>query len=182
LQGLSPHHSALLIGRLPQRFYIDSRSLFRFRFLWSSKIVSAEKFFATTMLTPATAADWHGITILRCTANTVADPDSLSATLWALNEVFAGDEFSMEKIASLQKIPRDWAGKRIVLASHDEFTVTAGQPVTSETISSQTLGDWHICEIGPVRAGESVQLQTALPERVFVAASVFPEWMSLRQF
>jgi hypothetical protein len=182
LQGLSPHHSMLPIDQLPPRFYMENRSLSRFRFLWPAKIVSAEKFFSTTTLVPATAEDWHGLTILRCTTNTTAGADSLSAALWALNEVFGGDEFRIEKIASLQKVPCDWAGKRIVLASHDEFTVTAEQHVASKKISSEALGDWHVCEIGPVRAGESIRLQTALPQRVFLSVSVLPEWMSLRTF
>ncbi len=180
LQGLSPHPLAPSLDQLPPQFYMDSRSLLRFRYVWSPQYLTAEKFLATTKLDSATTTDWHGITILSCTPSTTANIDSLSARLWALNEVFGGDEFSIERIASLQQIPTAWAGKKIVLISHDDFTVTADQDVKSRRISSETLGDWHTCEIGPVRVGENIRLQAASPERVFLAASVFPEWMSLR--
>jgi len=179
LQGQSPHFSVLPLSRLPRQFYIDGRSLLRFKFVWSADIVPMEKFFATTTLTPVKAVDCHDIMILRGTANTPADADSLSATLWALNEVFQGNEFRIENIESLQKIPGNWVGKKIVLASHGEFTVTAEQGVTSKKISSKTLGDWNVYEIGPMRAGENIQLHSASPEKIILSASVLPEWMSL---
>src|ERR1019366_6240417 len=65
LQDKSPRHYALHTGQLPPRFYVDSRSLMRFQFVWPPELAPMETFFATTALNPATATDWHGITILR---------------------------------------------------------------------------------------------------------------------
>ena len=182
LQGESPCHYTLNLGQLPPRFYVDSRSLMRFQFAFPLFAAPMEQFFSTTALRPATATGWHGITILRADTNAPVAADSLSATLWVLNGAFEGNEFRLESLKALQEIPNAWAGKRLVLVSRGNFIVTSGQDVKVSRISSAQLGNWHVCEISPLHAGETIRLQGSPPEEIFAAVSVFPEWMSLQKY
>ena len=182
LQDKSPRHQPLQIGQLPPRFYMDSRSLMRFQFALSSKTGVMDDFFSTTALRPATVTDWQGVTIVRGDTNSQPTADSLSAELWVLNEAFGGNEFRIEPPETLQKIPGAWAGKKLVLASRENFTVASGQKARFTEINGGALGDWRVCEMGPLNASESIRLQGASPEMMVAAVSVFPEWMSLQQF
>jgi hypothetical protein len=182
LQGKSPRYYPLKLGQLPSRFYIESRPLMRFQFALRLKTAPMEDFFSMTALRPATLTDWQGVTILRGDANSHTTTNSLSATLGILNETFGGDEFRVESPGMLQKIPEAWAGKKLVLASRGNFTVTTGQNVKSANISSAAFGNWQACEISPLRAGEGIRLQNPSPETIVIAISVFPEWMSLQRF
>jgi len=182
LQDLTPRHHSLQIGQLPPRFYMDSRSLMRFQFALSSKTGVMDDFFRTTALQPATTTDWQGVTILRGDTNSRPAADSLSARLWVLNEAFGGNEFRIEPPETLQKIPDALAGKKLVLASRQNFTVASGQKASFTEINDGALGDWRVCEIGPLNAAESIRLRGVAPAAMVVAVSVFPEWMSLQQF
>ena len=179
LQGKTPRPYTLGLAELSSWFYVDSRSLMRFAYEWPPERMSAERFFGQEALTPVTAADWHGITVLRGDSTAPLAGDSLSESFWALNEVFAGDEFRLESTNTPSAIPEDWAGKKLVMASRGKFSL-AGAP-TSE-LHSPLLGRWYYCAISPVHGGDSIHLQTTSAEKVFVATSVYPAWISLRKF
>jgi hypothetical protein len=177
LRGQTPHHYAL--EHLPPRFYVDSRSLMRFAFVWPPDRLSMEQFFASVNLTPATSANWHGITILQGQSGGALDNGSWSAPLWALNEAFGGDEFHLDSTAALAKIPDGWEGNKLVLASRGDFGVTG---VRTSEISSPLLGNWRICEINPLHRGDDLRVQTNSPDAIWAAPGAFPAWLSLRKF
>jgi len=181
LQGLEPLHHALLPGKLPSRFYVDSRSRLRFQYIWPSSLVPLESFFATTTLEPATTTGWRGITLLRGDTNRVPETGSLPARLWVLNECFGGDEFRIESAASVGVVPAGWDGRKLVLASEQPFIVTVDGAVREGTRVATTLGAWHVCEFNPVRAGQKILVRGATPEEIMAAVSAFPAWMSLRK-
>jgi hypothetical protein len=164
---------------LPPQFYVESRSLMRFQFVFPSDKMAMADFFATTALTPATAADWHGVTIFRGDRNAPVTPESPSAVFWALNTLFGPDEFRLEPAASLQTIPADWAGKKLVLASPGPFSLN-GQPA-SKVITNTIFGRWHVAEFSPLHGGGTISLSSGATEKVFVGVSVFPEWMSVQK-
>jgi hypothetical protein len=182
LQGLATHSLPLILEKLPAGFYMDSRSLLRFQFIWPEQLVSLDHFFAGTQLTPTTDFDWHGITILRGHAGQPGTPDSLSAILWVMNRAFAGDEFRLETTAAAAVIPTDWEGKKLVFASRHNFTVTPAEKLSVTNFNQATLGEWHVCEISPLRPGEKFEIQGAAPDEVAVAVGALPEWMSLRKY
>ncbi len=165
----------------PPFFYVESRSLMRFQFVFPPESVSLEKFLATTMLTPATAATWQGITIFRGEPAATVATESPSASLWALNTRFGPDEFRRAPVSALAKIPADWAGKKLVLVSQSDFTVSGDRARQKELLSSPAFGSWHVCEISRLRADETITLQATSPENIFVGISVFPEWMSVQK-
>ena len=181
LQGKIPDRYSLAEHQWPPQFYVESRSLMRFQFVFPPAKVSMEDFFAIAALTPATESNWHGITMFRGDTNAPVAADAPNGPLWALNTIFGPDEFRLEPAASLQKIPADWAGKKLVVVSREKFGVTTRLDAPAKTIASATTGDWHVCEISPLRAGETIGLETAAPEKVFVGVGVFPEWMSLQK-
>lgn len=182
LQEFGFHRVLLTDSHLPSEFFIDSRSLLRFQFVWPGNLVLFDSFFPGTLLSPATKANWHGITILRGQPNRPATAESFNAILWVMNGAFHGDEFRLETATNLYSIPADWAGKKLVLASRHDFTVTPSEKITSANFTNDVLGDWHVCEISPVRPGEKFELRGATPSGVNAAVSALPEWMSLRKY
>jgi hypothetical protein len=180
LQDKEPRPFVVGSAPLPSSFYVDSRSLMRFRFVWPFG-VPAESVFATAALVPATATHWHGVTILRNDPKMSA-ADSLSAPLWAFNEAFAGDEFRLESLEDLKNIPASWAGKTLVVASRDDFTIESAQPVKSCAVSNAVLGRWQLRLISPLRAGQNMAVHGAPGQKIYVAISALPSWMSLKQF
>ena len=181
LQGRIPDRYSLTLGQCPAWFYMESRSLLRFQFAYPPEKVSMENFLAHTALTPAAESNWHGITMFRGDTNAPVAADAPTAPLWALNTIFGPDEFRLEPAASLRKIPADWAGKKLVIVSREKFGVTTRLDAQAKTISSATVGRWQVYEISPLRAGETIRLETASPEKIFMGVSVFPEWMSLQK-
>ena len=182
LQDLVTHSPPLILGKLPAAFYMDSRSLLRFQFIWPDQLVPLDNFFTGILLTPATEANWHGITILRGEPGQPIAPESANANLWVLNRVFGGDEFRLEITTNMISIPTDLAGKKMVFASRRNFTVTPGEKFSATNFTNVTLGGWHVCEISPLQLGEKFELHGAAPEDVITAVSALPEWMSLRKY
>jgi hypothetical protein len=181
LQGKIPRHMVLDYGHWPAQFYIESRSLMRFQFVFPFDQAAMGSFFANTTLTPATTSDWHGITIFRADTHAPAGADSVGAALWPLNMVFGRDEFSLEPVANLAQIPVDWAGKKIVVISRQPFDLDTQMPVKKQTLSSASNGVWYVCEITSARAKEAVGLPASLSEKVLLGVGIFPEWMSLQK-
>ena len=181
LQGKIPRHMVLDYGHWPAQFYIESRSLMRFQFVFPFDQAGMDSFFANTTLTPATTFDWHGITIFRADTNAPAGPDSVAAPLWPLNTIFGRDEFSLEPVVSLAQIPVDWAGKKIILVSRQPFDLDTQMPVKKQTLSSPANGVWYVCEITSARANETVGVPASLSEKVVLGVGIFPEWMSLQK-
>jgi hypothetical protein len=182
LQGLATHNLPLILEKLPPEFYLDSRSLLRFQFIWPDQLVSLDHFFIGTQLTSATDFDWHGITILHGQPGQPVAPESANAVLWVMNRAFAGDEFRLEVTTNIISIPADWAGKKLTLASRHDFSVTPGEEISAANFTQATLGEWHVCEISPLRSGEKIEIQGAAPAEVITAVSALPEWMSLRKY
>ena len=182
LQNLTTHELPLIPGKLPPEFYLDSRSLLRFQFIWPDQLVSLDNFFADILLTPATQANWQGITILRGQPGQPVTPESDNANLWVMNRTFGGDEFRLETTTNIISIPADWAGRKLVFASRHNFTVTPGEKITETHLAEAVLGDWHVYEISPLRSGEKFELHGAAPSEVITAVSALPEWMSLRKY
>ena len=182
LQNFTAHERPLILGKLPAEFYLDSRSLLRFQFIWPDQLVPLDNFFADILLTPATQANWQGITILRGQPGQPVTPESANAILWVMNRAFAGDEFRLEVTTNIISIPADWAGKKLAFASRENFTVTPGEKISATNFTQATLGEWHVFEISPLRAGEKFELHGAAPAEVITAVSALPEWMSLRKY
>jgi hypothetical protein len=183
LQGVPTHSLPLILEKLPSEFYLESRSLLRFQFIWPDQLVSLDNFFAGILLTPATKADWHGITILRGQPGQPIVSESANAVLWVMNRAFAGDEFRLETTAATTVVPKDWAGKKLAFASQHNYIVNTEEKMSSTNFTHVTLGEWHVCEISPLRPGEKFELQGgAAPAEVITAVSALPEWMSLRKY
>jgi len=178
LQGRSPHCFALDDRPLPPWFYVDSRSLMRFAFVWPPPGFLSSDFFGQVTLTPATTTDLQGITYFRGETAAGLTGGSLSEPFWALNEVFGGEEFRLESTADLSKLPESWAGKKLVVLSRSKLSLTGGK--TGE-VSNRRLGRWYYCAISPLPANDAVHLQSDPAEKIYVAISVFPAWLSLRK-
>jgi hypothetical protein len=179
---LATHSLPLILEKLPPEFYLDSRSLLRFQFIWPDQLVSLDHFFIGTQLTSATDFDWHGITILHGQPGQPVAPESANAVLWVMNRAFAGDEFRLEVTTNIISIPADWAGKKLTLASRHDFSVTPGEEISAANFTQATLGEWHVCEISPLRPGEKFEIQGATPDEVAAAVGALPAWMSLRKY
>ena len=182
LQNFTAHERPLILGKLPAEFYLDSRSLLRFQFIWPDQLVPLDNFFADILLTPATQANWQGITILRGQPGQPVTPESANAILWVMNRAFAGDEFRLEVTTNIISIPADWAGKKLAFASRENFTVTPGEKISATNFTQAKLGEWHVCEVNPLHPGEKFELHGAAPAEVITAVSALPEWMSLRKY
>ncbi len=181
LQNKIPDRYSLATEQCPPHFYMESRSLMRFQFTFPPEKVSLEKFLNHTAFTPASVANWHGITMLLGETNAVGVTNDLNAALWALNTAFQRDEFRLEPTESLQKIPADWAGKKLVVASRGA-SVLKGELVKSNTVlTNGVFGDWNRTDFYPLHGGETVTVQSSPTEKIFVGLSVFPEWMSLQK-
>lgn len=180
LQDKVPERHSLGNGPCPPRFYMESRSLMRFQFTFPTERVTAEQFLTTTAFSPATDMNWHGITMLLCNTNMPIAPDALNAPLWALNTAFGRDEFRLENISSLQQVPGNWAGHKMVLVSREPFTV-ANEPSLNSTQVTSVFGRWQISQLSPLRPGQKIPLQAVKPEAVYAGVSAFPEWMSLQK-
>ncbi len=182
LQGKVPQRYSLANGdRPPQFFYVESRSLMRFQFSWPPEKVSATDFFKNYRLTPATQQNWKGISIFRGETNATGLADDFCAGLRVLNAEFGRDEFRLEAAASLEKIPADWAGRKVVVASRENFSIK-GESAQISTVRADEFGSWRVYEFIPQQAGQLIRLQTAAPEKTFIGVSAFPAWMSLQKF
>ena len=178
LQNEIPH-ACTLAGNapLPSTFYCESRSLLGYQSsTWPSEI-----FFSTIKLTSATPANWRGLTVLHCEMNAPADGTEISGgALWALNESFGPDKFELEPVTSLQKIPADWAGKKITLVARETFRVKSSLSKTAKTICGGAFGCWQLIEIPKADAGGLVELPP-MAEKVYVGVGAYPAWMTLKQ-
>ena len=181
LQGLVPQHYSLADGECPPWFYIESRSLMRFQYTWPPAKVAMENFLAHTSFAPVSEVNWHGITMLRGTTNATANHDPLNGALWALNTVFQNDEFRLEPAESLKKIPADWVGKKIIIATPDEIQFSLERRATLPPAVSDHFGAWQLYELGPLNAGELIPFQRHTTNEIFIGVSVFPAWMSLQK-
>ena len=181
LQGKVPHRHSLADDDLPpQFFYVESRSLMRFQFAWPPEKVSATVFFKNYRLAPATKQNWKGISIFRGEPNGGGVADELNAGLWALNGEFGRDEFRLGTIASLEKIPADWVGKKVVVVSRENFSITGDLNQIPVTRTGE-FGSWQVYEFNSQQTGQVIHLKTAAPEKVFIGVSAFPAWMSLQK-
>ena len=179
LQNELPRRYNLEDGlHLPPDFYCESRTLMRMQFTWPVEV--GNYFFATYRLAPVVTANWHGITLLRCQTNAPESGEFSSAALWALNQSFGPDEFRLEEVSLLKKIPADWAGKKITLASRGEFRVKTSLSKTGRTIAGEPFGAWHRVEFPAARAGELVELPVT-GEKIYVGVGALPAWMTLKK-
>ena len=181
LQGKVPQRHSLANGEIPpQFFYVESRSLMRFQFAWPPEKLSAGDFFKTYRLAPASAQNWKGITIFRGETNATGRVEELNAGLCMLNGEFGRDEFRLGAVAGLEKIPADWVGKKVIVASPEIFFIVG----TSNQIPATRTGEfgcWQVYAFTPPQAGAAIRLQTTAPEKMFIGVSAFPAWMSLQK-
>lgn len=178
LQNKVPHRYSLGSGPCPPRFFMESRSLMRFGYTYPPQNADMEDFLAHTRFLQSTELEWHGITLLGCVTNAFTVTDDFNAALWALNERFGRNEFRLESVRALQKVPEAWAGKTLVLASRGHFSVPENIAGVRDTLHGRFFGDWYICEIRALKAGQTIPL-TAATAKVFCGVGAFPEWMSL---
>jgi hypothetical protein len=181
MQNKRPGLFDLSPARLSSRFYVESRSLLHYQFAWPPPNMTSETFFPSVALHPVSASDWRGVTILRNEADASLG-QSWSAPLWAFNRVFDGDEFRLESLESLQSLPAAWSGRKLVLASCEDFTAATAEPVKTAEFSSRSLGHWRTREIGPLHGGDRIIVQSNASAKIYVAVGVFPEWMSLKNY
>jgi hypothetical protein len=178
LEDKTPERHSLGEHPPPPWLYLENRSLMRFQYVFPLLKGHMGDFFATTTLLPVAEPRWDGLAIFRAEFNRAGPVEVLSAGLWALNTAFGLDEFRLEPVASLQKIPADWAGRKLAIAGPADLAVAGGPAATSKTLAGAALGDWRVYEISPLRGGETIRLETAAPEKVFIGVGAFPEWMS----
>lgn len=160
----------------PPDAYCETRSLMRLGFSWTPEV--AKNFLASYRFVPVSPVEWQGITVVQCRTNAPDGTEISSGLLWALNERFGANEFRMETGARLEKIPADWAGKKITLASPGEIHLKSSLTKTGTTICCDSFGCWHVVEISPATLDGVIQF---LPHtnKIFTAVSAFPAWMLL---
>ena len=174
------HYNSADLAQLPGNFYCESRSFMRYQFVWPND-PPMEFFFANYQFTPATGTSWHGLTVWRGQTNGITDHLAFPAgALWALNESFGPDEFRWESISALNKIPADWAGKKMTLAGHGEFRVKSSMTKINKTICGGAFDCWQLVEFPSVSAGELVELPIHA-EKIYVGVSAYPAWMTLKK-
>jgi hypothetical protein len=181
LQGKNPGRYSLANQPCPDEFYVESRSLMRFQFVFPPQKVSMENFFARTAFTPVTEMNWHGITMLRGDRNLVPATNDFNKALWALNTAFERDEFRLENPGSLRKIPSDWNGKRLVIVGTAGLVIHGPSILLPKNAIHPVFGDLCIYVIPSVRAGDVYHVENAAPGKTFIGLGVFPEWMSLQR-
>jgi hypothetical protein len=164
------------LGHLAPAFYCESWSLLRMQQLWEPDLMAY--FLSKYSLAPVVRSGWRGVTLMRAQANAQPAADEFGGALWALNQSFGPDEFRLEEVSALKKIPADWAGKKITLASRGEFRVKTSLEKSGRMIFGASFGSWHLLEIPAARAGETVEVPV-LGEKIYVAVGAFPAWMSL---
>jgi hypothetical protein len=181
LEGKIPQRHSLANGEIPpQFFYVESRSLMRFQFAWPPEKLSAEDFFKNYRLTPVTSQNWNGISMFHGEKNVGGPVDEWNAGLWALNQAFGRDEFRLGTVELLNKIPKDWLGRKVVVASRGKFLV-AGEPSRTPIELTGAFGPWQIYEFSPQQTGELLHLTNTGSEQIFIGISAFPAWMSLQK-
>jgi hypothetical protein len=171
------------IGReqWPDNFYVESRSLMRYQYVYASDKVPLEKLLTQTTLTPVSKADWQGVAILHAKVIAPAETNSPFFPLWAFNSIFGSDEFRLEPLSCLNNVPRELGGKKLVITSRKDFQVTTSLPLKKSILHHAVLGDWHVAEIGPLQSGCKIELPDADQSVVSVAVSAFPDWLSLKK-
>ena len=179
LQNQIPRRCSLEdINRLPPAFYCESRSLMQMQYHWEPDLMVY--FLTKYTLSPIMRSGGHGITLLRAQANPQPAADEFGGALWALNQSFGPDEFRLEEISALKKIPADWAGKKIVLASRGEFRVKTSLEKSGRMIFGASFGSWHLLEIPAARAGDMVELPV-VGGKIYVGVGAYPAWMALKK-
>jgi hypothetical protein len=165
--------------QLPPTVYCESRTLLRLPFTWSVEV--GNYFFGKYQFTPATPANWRGITVLRCETNAaVVTGDFSGGLLWALGQSFGPDEYRLERASALKQVPADWAGKRITLISRGELRVKSSLAKTGRTICDVNFGCWHLLEFSPAQGGEIID--PSLTEHpIYVGVGALPAWMTLKK-
>lgn len=166
------------LATLAPSFYCESRSLMHMQQFWQSDLMVY--LFSKYNLQPAVRQDWHGVTLLRALPNPQPVADPFSGALWALNQSFEKDEFRIESILDLKKIPATWAGKKITLASTAEFKVKSSLSKTGRMLCGGQTGCWHLIELPVAIAGESIEVP-ATGDRIYVGVGVNPAWMTLNK-
>lgn len=164
--------------QMPSAIYCESRTLMRLQFTWPPEFTSY--FFAKYKFAPVATAKWHGITMLNCQTNAPEDRDFSGGALWALGQSFGPDEFRLEPVTALRKIPADWAGKKITLASRSELRVKSTLAKTGRTICDATFGCWHLLEFPAAQADELIE-PLVFEDKIHVGVGALPAWMSLQK-
>ena len=164
--------------QLPPLVYCESRTLMRLPFAWPVEMENY--FFARYDLVPATTANWHGITVLRCVTNAPDQGEYSGGALWALSQSFGPDEFRLEPPGALKKIPADWAGKKVTLVSRGELRVKSSLAKTGRTICDGHFGCWHLIEFSAVPADAFID-PSLTPEKIHIGVGALPAWMSLKK-
>jgi hypothetical protein len=178
LQGKIPERHSLGENPPPPWFYAESRSLMRFEYVFPLLREKMAEVFSTLQFTNVAAPEnAHGLAIWRVDARAANGADKFSAGLWGLNSAFGADEFRLAKIASLEKIPEEWAGKKLVVACAEKISVQ-GTTFAVRTNSSQPFGEWQIFESAALRGGEAIHISGGMAENVFIGISAYPSWMS----
>lgn len=175
-------------------FYVDSRSLMRrpANSMGGTLEGLSGAFLSFVSLRQASPYNREGITVYRGSLS--PERNSLSPLLWILNQAFEGNEFRLieklmppEDAAVLYPIRGEMAEKKLVLVSYDRFqcvTVANGQSADLETtqVTHQALGRFFVCSIDPALAEAGFRIRFERQGVVWVAASVFPSWMSVQKF
>jgi hypothetical protein len=149
-------------------------------------------FLSLVSLRQASPLSFQGITV--CRGSLSPETDSLSPLFWILNQTFEGNEFRIiEKLiapgdgAVSYPIRREVAERKLVLVSHSRFQcVTRAKGLSTSLeirqVTHQVLGRFYVCSIDPVLAEIGVEIRLEPQGEVWVAASVFPSWMSAQKF
>lgn len=175
-------------------FYVDSRSLMRrpVSYMLESSEGLSGQFLSLVSLLQVSPFNHQGITV--CRGSLSPERNSLSPLLWTLNQTFDGNEFRIiENLVApghavvSYPIRGEMAEKKVVLVSQDRFECVSeakGQStdLTTRQVTHQGLGRFYVCSIDAVRAEASVRIRFEQRGEVWVAASVFPSWMSVREF
>jgi hypothetical protein len=158
--------------------YCESRSLMRLQFSCPADL--ANYFFAKYNFATVSPKTWHGITMLRCATNAADGGEFSGGALWALSQSFGPDEYRREPITALRKIPAEWAGKKITLASRSELRVKSTLAKTGRTICDGTFGCWHLLEF-PVAEADALIEPLLSEQKIHVAVGALPAWMTLQK-
>ena len=194
LQDKLAQISSLPGDKLPSFFYVDSRSLMRrpVDFTTQSSEGLSGAFLSLVSLRQASPVSFQGITV--CRGSLSPEKDSLSPLFWILNQAFEGNEFRIiEKLVApgdgaVSYLMRgEMAERKLVLVSDHRFqcvTRTKGRSTNlgAKQVTHQVLGRFYVCSIDPVLAEIGVEIRLEQQGEVWVAASVFPSWMSVRKF
>jgi hypothetical protein len=178
LQGHEPEKHSLGENPPPEWFYTDNRSFLRFQFVFPLLRERMGEIFSTLTFAPAAEPRWQGLTIYRAIIHSPAASIDLSAGLWALNQAFGLDEFRLVDKPP-QQIPAEWAGKKIVVASHTQLNILGAPP--PQAIADPLFGTWWIYSFDPMAAGQKFPVEISPFDKSFIGVGALPQWMSLQK-